>query len=293
MIPKEWLKRIRRVEIKSRLISEQLMAGASGSIFKGRGIDFEDVREYVPGDDVRRIDWNVSGRMRKTYIKRFIEERELMILLMVDMSGSGHFGTAGRTKRELAAEIAGALAFSAVRDGDRVGLMLFTDQVEHYLPARKTRQHVFRLIRDLLFREIRGEGTSIGNALRFFHRVVHRPAILFMISDFLDEGYERALKAANQRHDVVAIRLLDPRELSLPDVGTAWLRDAESGEVIEVDTSDPKLRQAYERAARQRESDLLDFFRRARIGSVELRTDQPYRRPLRVFFEHHCRSKVA
>jgi uncharacterized protein (DUF58 family) len=293
MIPKEWLKRIRRIEIKSRLISEQLMGGASGSIFKGRGIDFEDVREYVPGDDVRRIDWNVSGRMRKTFVKRFIEERELMVILMVDMSHSGHFGTAGRTKRELAAEIAGALAFSAVRDSDRVGLLLFTDRVELYLPARKTRQHVFRLIRDMLYHEVRGEGTSIRNALRFFNRVVQRPAIVFVISDFLDEGYERALKAANQRHDVIAVKLLDPRELTLPDVGLARLQDAETGEVMEVDTSDPGLRATYERAARAREEALLDFFRRARIGSVELRTDRPYRQPLRVFFEHHLRSKVA
>ncbi len=293
MIPKEWLKRIRKVEIRSRLISEQLMAGASSSIFKGRGIDFEDVREYVPGDDVRRIDWNVSGRLRKTFVKRFVEERELMIILMVDMSQSGHFGTAGRTKRELAAELAGALALSAIRDSDRVGLMLFTDQVEHYLPARKTRQHVFRLIRDLLFREVRGQGTSIRNALGFLNHVVHRPAIVFVISDFLDAGYERPLKAANRRHDVIAVRLLDPREMSLPDVGTALLRDAETGEVIEVDTSDPELRAAYEREAQRREVALLDFFRQAKIGLVELRTDRPYQRPLRVFFAQHSRSKVA
>jgi uncharacterized protein (DUF58 family) len=293
MIPKAWLKRIRRVEIKSRLISEQLMAGASGSIFKGRGIDFEDVREYVPGDDVRRIDWNVSGRMRKTYVKRFIEERELQVMLLVDMSHSGHFGTAGRTKRELSAEIAGALALSAVRDSDRVGLMLFTDQVEHYLPARKTRQHVFRLIRDMLYHEVRGQGTSIRNALRFFNRVIHRPTIVFIISDFLDEGYERALKAANQRHDVIAIKLLDAREMALPNVGTALLQDAETGEVMELDTSDPDLRAAYEREAQQRETALLDFFRRAKIGSVELRTDRPHHRPLRVFFARHLRSKVA
>ncbi len=293
MIPKEWLKRIRRVEIKSRLTSEQLMAGASASIFKGRGIDFEDVREYVPGDDVRRIDWNVSARMRKTFVKRFIEERELMVMVLVDMSWSGHFGTAGRTKRELAAEIAGALAFSAVRDSDRVGLILFTDKVEHYLPARKTRQHVFRLIRDMLYHEVEGRGTSIRNALRFLNHVVHRPAIVFLISDFIDAGYERLLKAANQRHDVIAIRLLDPRELSLPDVGRALLQDAETGEVMEVDTADPELRLAYEREARTREEALLDFFRRSRIASMELRSDRPYHRPLRVFFERHYRSKVA
>lgn len=293
MIPKEWLKRIRRVEIKSRLISEQLMAGASASIFKGRGIDFEDVREYVPGDDVRRIDWNVSARMRKTFVKRFIEERELMIMLMVDMSHSGHFGTAGRTKRELAAEIAGTIAFSAVRDCDRVGMLLFTDHVEHYVPPRKTRQHVFRLIRDLLYHEVEGQGTSIKNALKYLNHVVHRPTIVFLISDFLDEGYERALKAANRKHDIIAIKLLDPRELLLPDVGAALLQDSETGELLEVDTSDPKLRVAYERQALERQAALQDYLHRAQIGSLEVRTDRPYYRALRVFFEHHSRSKVA
>ena len=293
MIPKEWLKRIRRVEIKSKLISEQLMAGASGSIFKGRGIDFEAVREYMPGDDVRRIDWNVSGRMRKTFVKQFIEERELMVMLMVDMSHSGHFGTAGRTKRELAAELAGAIAFSAVRDCDRVGLILFTDHVEHYVPPRKTRQHVFRLIRDLLYHEVRGEGTSIKNGIKFLNHVVHRPAIIFCISDFIDEGYERLLKAANQRHDVIAIKLLDPRELTLPDVGRALLQDSETGEVMEVDTGDPGLRAAYETQALARQEALHDFFHKAKIASLEVRTDRPYYRPLRVFFEQHSRSKVA
>jgi uncharacterized protein (DUF58 family) len=293
MIPKEWLKRIRRVEIKSRLISEQLMAGASASIFKGRGIDFEDVREYVPGDDVRRIDWNVSARMRKTFIKRFIEERELMIMLLVDMSHSGHFGTAGRTKRELAAEIAGTIAFSAVRDCDRVGMLLFTDRVERYVPPRKTRQHVFRLIRDLLYHEVEGQGTSIKNALKYLNHVVHRPTIVFLISDFLDEGYERALKAANRKHDVIAIKLLDPRELTLPDVGAALLQDSETGEVLEVDTSDPELRALYERQALERQAALQDYLHRAQIGSLEVRTDRPYYRALRVFFEQHSRSKVA
>ena len=293
MIPREWLKRIRRVEIKSRLISEQLMAGQAGSIFKGRGIDFEDVREYVPGDDVRRIDWNVSGRMRKTFVKRFIEERELMILLLVDMSPSGHFGTTGRTKREMAAELAGALAFSAIRDSDRVGLVLFTDRVEHYLPPRKSRQHVFRVIRDLLYHEVVGQGTSIKKALGFLNRVVHRPAIVFLISDFLDAGYERALKAANQRHDVIAIKLIDPRERVLPDVGLAMLQDAESGEVLEIDTSDPGLRRAYEQQAVERQESLQAFFQEAGIGSLDVRTDRPFHRPLRVFMAQHARSKVA
>ena len=247
----------------------------------------------IPKEWLRRIDWNVSGRMRKTFVKQFIEERELMVMLMVDMSHSGHFGTAGRTKRELAAELAGAIAFSAVRDCDRVGLMLFTDHVEHYVPARKTRQHVFRLIRDLLYHEVRGEGTSIKNAIKFLNHVVHRPAIIFCISDFIDDGYERLLKAANQRHDVIAIKLLDPRELTLPNVGRALLQDSETGEVMEVDTGDPDLRSAYETQALARQESLHDFFHKAKIASLEVRTDRPYYRPLRVFFEQHSRSKVA
>jgi uncharacterized protein (DUF58 family) len=293
MIPKDWLKRIRRVEVKSRLISEQLMAGLSGSIFKGRGMDFEDVREYAPGDDVRRIDWNVSARQRKPFVKRFIEERELVILLMVDMSSSGHFGTAGRTKREMAAELAGALAFSAIRDGDRVGMLMFTDRVEAYHPPRKTRQHVLRLIRDLLYRPVKNDGTSIKNAIAFVNRVMHRPAVIFLISDFLDEGYERLLKAANQRHDLIAIKMLDPRELELPDVGLAVLQDAETGDVIEVDTSDRKVRDAFAQQAALRQAGLKDFLHKAKIAHLEVRTDSPYQKRLRTFFERRTRSRIA
>lgn len=293
MIPKDWLKRIRRVEIKSRLISEQLMAGLSGSIFKGRGIDFEDVREYSPGDDVRRIDWNVSARQRKPYVKRFIEERELVILLLVDMSSSGHFGTVGRTKREVAAELAGALAFSAIRDSDRVGLVMFTDNVEVYHPPRKSRQHVLRLIRDLLYRPIKHDGTSIKNALAFVNRVIHRPAVIFLISDFIDEGYERLLKAANQRHDVIAVKMLDPRELELPDVGIAALQDSETGDVMEVDTSDPKIRAAFAEQAAGRQVSFKEFLHRAKIGHLEVRTDRPYQKRLRTFFEQRARARIA
>lgn len=293
MIPTDWLKRIRRVEIKSRLVSAQLMAGQAASIFKGRGMDFEEVREYVPGDDVRRIDWNVSGRLRKPYIRRYVEERELAILLLVDLSPSGHFGTTGRTKRELAAEVVGALAFSAIRDNDRVGLILFTDEVEHFIPPRKTRQHILRLVRDLLYHPVRGQGTSLKNALAFLGRVVHRPAVVFLISDFLDDGYQRLLKAVNQRHDVVAIKLLDPREVSLPEVGVVALQDAETGDWLELDTGDAEVRRGYERATEARRVALREFFLRARIGCVELRTDQPYPARLQAFFAHRLRSRIA
>lgn len=287
------VKRLRRVEVRSRLVSQELMAGQCDSIFKGRGMDFVDVREYAPGDDVRRIDWNVSARLRKTFIKRHVEERELTVLLLVDLSASGHFGTSGQTKRELAAELAGTLALSAIRNNDRVGLVLFTGEVEHYLPPRKTRQHVQRLLRDLLTHTPRHGGTSVGKALEFAARVTHRPALVFVLSDFHDAGYESALKSANQRHDVLAVQLIDPREQHIPDVGLALVEDAETGEALEVDTGDPAVRAAFENAAGQRQEKLREFFRQSRIAHLELLTDKPWPNPLRTFLSLQARRRVA
>lgn len=288
--------RLRRVEVRSRLISQELMAGQSDSIFKGRGMEFVDVREYAPGDDVRRIDWNVSARLRKTYIKRLVEERELTVLLLVDLSASGHFGTSGATKREIQAELAGTLALSAIRNADRVGLILFTNEVEHYLAPGKTRKHVQRLLRDLLTHTPRHEGTNISAALTFAARVTHRPALLFLISDLHDEEFAPALKTANQRHDVLALQVIDPRETTLPDVGLALVRDAETGEVMEVDTSDPEVRIAYRRAALNRQVETRQFFQRARIGHLEIPMDGPARpwpNALRSFLAQHARRRVA
>lgn len=296
MVPADFQNRLRRVEIRSRIVSQELMAGQSDSIFKGRGMEFVDVREYAPGDDVRRIDWNVSARLRKTYIKRLVEERELTVLLLVDLSASGHFGTSGLTMRELAAELAGTLALSAVRNADRVGLVLFTSQVEHYLPPRKTRKHVQRLLRDLLMHEPKTSGTNIGAAVAFAARVTHRPALLFVISDFHDENYRQALKAANQRHDLLTLQLIDPREEVLPDVGLALVRDAETGEVMEVDTGDPEVRMAYRQAAKNRQTEVRQFFRRSRIAHLEIRPgDAEHRWPneLRTFLAQHARRRVA
>jgi uncharacterized protein (DUF58 family) len=288
--------RLRRVEVRSRLISQELMAGQSDSIFKGRGMEFVNVREYTPGDDVRRIDWNVSARLRKTYIKRLIEERELTVLLLVDLSASGHFGTSGATKRELAAELAGTLAISAIRNADRVGLILFTSEVEHYIAPGKTRKHVQRLLRDLLTHTPRHGGTNIDAALRFAARVTHRPALLFLISDLHDENFGMALKAANQRHDVLALQVIDPRETVLPDVGLALVRDAETGEVMEVDTSDPEVRMAYRSAALNRLTETRRFFQQARIGHLEITMGDPARpwpNALRTFLAQHARRRVA
>ena len=293
MVPLDFLKRLRRVEVRSRLVSQELMDGQCDSIFKGRGMDFVDVREYCPGDDVRRIDWNVSARLRKTYIKRLVEERELTVLLMVDLSASGHFGTSGITKRELAAELAGTLAMSAIRNNDRVGLILFTGEVEHYLPPRKTRQHVQRLLRDLLTHTPRSEGTNLTQALDFAGRVTHRPALIFLLTDLHDEGYESALKSANQRHDLLVFQITDPREQALPDVGLALVQDAETGDVLEVDTGDPSVRAAYEQATAQRQEVAREFLKRSRIGHLELRTDKPWSNPLRTFLTLQARRRVA
>jgi uncharacterized protein (DUF58 family) len=288
--------RFQRVQVRSRLVSQELMAGQSDSIFKGRGMEFVDVREYAPGDDVRRIDWNVSARMRKTYIKRLVEERELTVLLLVDLSASGHFGTTGETKRELAAQLAGTLALSAIRNSDRVGLILFTSEVEHYLPPRKTRKHVQRLMRDLLLHTPKHEGTSLEAALTFAGRVTHRPALIFLLSDLHDSNYEAAMKAMNQRHDLLVLQMTDPREEMLPDVGLAVVRDAETGEVMEVDTSNPEVRMAYELAAKNRQNEARQFFHGARIGHLEVRAgekEQPWPKSLRTFLSQQARRRVA
>lgn len=306
MIPADWLRRLRQVEVRARLVSEQLLGGRLASVFKGRGMDFADVREYTPGDDVRRIDWNVTARLRRPFIKRHVEERELVVMLLVDGSASGHFGTAPReaiargdaaeTKRELAAILAGALAFSAVRDGDRCGLILFTDRIERYVPARKTRPHVTRLIHELLFTEPRGNGTALVPALNFLNNILHRPALVFVLSDFEDadeEAWSRSLKATNQRHEVVALRLVDRRELELPDVGWALLQDSESGEVFEVDTSDPAVRSHWTTAAENRRQRLVATFRKGRIPTLDIRTDQPWVHSLQRFLDHAAKRRVA
>lgn len=269
------------------------MAGQSLSVFKGRGLDFAEVREYVPGDDVRRIDWNVTARLRKPFIKRHVEERELVMILMVDLSPSGHFGTQDQTKRELAAEVAGALAFSAVRDNDRVGLVLYTDRVERFLPPRKTRQHVTQLIHTVLTQLPKGSGTSLAAALNFLNNVIHRPAIVLVLSDFHDDGFQRAMKSTNQRHEVIALPLTDRRDRELPAVGWAMLRDPETGETIEVDTDDPAVRAGWASWHEQWMRELMEQFRRDRIGAFPLQTGVPYAHRLRSFFEHHSKRRIA
>lgn len=302
MLPNDYIQRLRSVEVRARLVSEQLMGGRLGSVFKGRGMDFADVREYTPGDDVRRIDWNVTARLRKPFIKRHVEERELVVMLLVDISASGDFGSAAdptsvaASKRELAAILAGSLAFSAVRNGDRVGAILFSDRVERYIPPRKTRGHVTRLLHEMLFTTPKHAGTSVEAALRFLNNLFSRPTLSFVLSDFHDpdtEGWTRSIKASNQRHEMMALRMSDRRELELPDVGWALLQDPETGEVLEVDTGDARVREGWRQAGEEQRDRLIATFRSGRIPELEVRTDEPWTQRLQGFLDHAARRRIA
>ncbi len=297
---KDILRKVRQIEIRTNRMVTDAMTGAYHSVFKGQGIDFEEVREYTVGDDVRSIDWNVTARMDRAFVKKFKEERELTILLLVDLSASGDFGSAEHSKRELAAEVASVLAFSALRNNDKVGLLLFTDRIEELIVPRKGRQHVLRLIREILFHQPKGHGTDIGEALTTANRLLKRKAILFLISDFLQDKRGRlpdllnpeasdpllhALRLSNQRHDLTCLILADPREQELPSVGVLTLEDSETGELIEVNTGSKAVRSAYRKENAARRSTLLRGLRRTGVGLIELATDQPYITRLRTFFE--------
>ncbi|MFA7343161.1 MAG: DUF58 domain-containing protein [Terrimicrobiaceae bacterium] len=291
MIPREYLKKIRQIEVRTNRLAQELLVGAYHSAFKGRGMDFEEVREYQIGDDVRTIDWNVSARTGVTHIKKYREERELTMVVMVDISASGIIGTGAQSKRDLAAEIASVLAFSATRNSDRVGLILFTAEVEQYVPARKGRSHVFRLIRDILYFEPEKRGTSCARALHFLNHVFPRRAIVFFISDFIDAGFERALKVTNQKHDLVAIHISDPSESRLPRAGWVVMEDAETGEPVEINTGDPAVRKGYEEAAREQRDSRRRLLRRAGLDLIEAETGRPYLTVLRKFFEQRIRAR--
>lgn len=297
---KEILRKVRQIEIRTNRMVTDAMTGAYHSVFKGQGIDFEEVREYTVGDDVRSIDWNVTARMDRAFVKKFKEERELTILLLVDLSASGDFGSAEHSKRELAAEVASVLAFSALKNNDKVGLLLFTDRIEKLIIPRKGRQHVLRLIREILFHQPAGRSTDIGEALTTANRLLKRKAILFLISDFLQDKRGRlpdllnpaasdpllhTLRVTNQRHDLTCLILSDPRETELPAVGVLTLEDSETGELIEVNTGSKAVRNAYRQENADRRSTLLRGLRRTGVGLIELATDQPYISRLRTFFE--------
>lgn len=285
MIPAEVLKQVRRIEIRTRNLVNDTFSGDYHSVFKGRGMEFAEVREYAPGDDVRAIDWNVTARLGHPYVKQFTEERELTVFLLVDISASGDFGTRVRPKAALAAEMAAVLAFSAVNNNDKVGLILFSDRIEHFLPPRKGKRHVLRVIREILYREPIGRATALSVPLEHLGRVQKRRAVVFLISDFQDQGYESALKLAAGRHDLISVRVSDPAEELLPPLGIVEIEDAETGARRLEDFNDGRVRARFEQRVVERDRGFREAQRGARVESIEVRTDRPYVRPLVEFFQ--------
>lgn len=283
-VPPEILRQVKLIELRTRGLVNSVFTGEYRSVFKGQGMEFSEVREYQPGDEVRSIDWNVTARMRRPFVKRYIEERELTVMLVVDLSGSERFGTVKRFKSELASELAAVLAMSAVRNNDRVGVLLFTDRIEHVIPPRKGRRHVLRIIRDLLAFEPVGRGTDMVTAIDYVAKMLNQKAIVFIVSDFLEGDISHPLKILAQRHDVVAVTVEDPSERDLPDIGIARLMDPETGDTIEVDTSSTNVRAAYsERVAAERE-ERKHLLRRLAIDEVAVRTEGGVVEPLLRFF---------
>jgi uncharacterized protein (DUF58 family) len=299
MIPREILKKIRQIELRTRRLVNESLAGHYHSVFKGQGMNFDEVREYQPGDEVRTIDWNVTARMNHPFVKKYVEERELTVILMVDLSGSGLFGSVSQSKRELAAEIASVLAFSAIRNNDKVGLLLFTEGVEKFIPPRKGRGHVLRVIREILVYQPEKVGTDLNEALQFMTRVTSHRAIVVVVSDFLGSAKggggmmasslatvsSTALRQANRKHDVVAVQISDRYEAELPNLGILVLRDAETGELSEINTGDPRRRKSFAERRAKNMAELKRVFTSARIDAIQLRTDQPYEAALARFFE--------
>lgn len=284
MISKEILQKVRKIEIRTKGKVNNLFGGEYQSAFKGRGMEFSEVREYTYGDDIRQIDWNVTARSGDPFIKQFEEEREQTLMLCVDISPSGIFGSQGQSKMELSIEICAVLAFSAIKNGDKVGLILFTDEIEKVIPPKKGRLHVLRLIRELLTTEPKGTGTDISEALSYVNRLLNRRAIIVLASDFQDSQYDRQLKITNRKHDLVNIFINDKFEDELPDLGLVPLRDAETGEEVLVDTSSEKVRKEYQKKREKAKHHLRDQFLRMKIDMIELETNASYIRPLMTFF---------
>ncbi len=289
MIPVEILRKVRRIEIRTRHLVNTVFSGEYHSVFKGQGVAFAEVREYESGDDIRNVDWNVTARMGHPFVKVFDEERELTVMLMVDASGSGDFGTVEQMKGEIGVEICALLAFSAIQNNDRVGLIIFTDSVEAFIPPKKGRKHVLRVIRELLYFRPSRRGTDIGEALDYLNRVTTRRSVVFLVSDFVAVGYERALNVASRRHDLIAVAVKDPREEALPDIGIVELEDAETGEEILVDTSDPLSRAEFARASEEARDERGMLFRSSGVDSVEVSTGASYVEPLMQFFRKRAR----
>jgi uncharacterized protein (DUF58 family) len=280
MIAEETLKKIKRIEIISRKAARDVFAGEYHSAFKGRGMEFSQVREYQPGDDSRFIDWNVSSRLGRLYVKQFIEERELTIILALDLSASLQFVSGAKSKKDIAAELSALIAFTALLNNDKVGLLLFSDRIELYIPPQKGRMHLLRLIRDILEFKPLGRGTSIGNALVYLTSLIKKKAVVFLISDFLDHGFATALKIASRKHDLIAIDIADRREREIPPRGNFQLRDLESGKEFSVDFSNTALRREFQKTRNQKNRDLNELFRKYGIDSLDIYSDRDYEKPL-------------
>jgi uncharacterized protein (DUF58 family) len=285
MIPKDVLKKIRRIEIRTKKLVNDLFSGEYHSSFKGQGMEFEEVRQYEPGDDIRLIDWNVTARTGYPHIKKFREERELSVVLLVDASSSGQFGTRERFKNEIAAELSALLAFSAIKNNDKVGMIIFTDSIEKFIPPQKGRAHVLRLIREILYFKPTGRGTDIGGALEYFNRVIKRRSVVFLISDFLSEGFYKPLQIANNKHDIIAVKITDPRETAFDSIGLIELEDAETGEVYMIDTGSKEFRREFAARAQEDTFNLKKGFQLINLDFINIRTDQSYIIPLINFFK--------
>ena len=285
MIPKEILKKIRRIEIRTKKLVNDLFSGEYHSTFKGQGMEFEEVRQYEPGDEIRLIDWNVTARTGYPHIKKFKEERELSVVMLFDASSSGRFGTRDRFKSETAAELCALLAFSAIKNNDKVGLIIFTDKIEKFIPPQKGRGHVLRLIREILYFKPEGIATDIGAALEYFSRVIKRKSVVFLVSDFLSENFIKPIQIANNKHDVIAIKVTDPRETSFDNVGLIELEDAETGEVVMIDTGSREFRREFSARAEEDNLGLKKAFKLINLDFINIRTDESYIVPLINFFK--------
>lgn len=284
MIPREIIKKLRKIEIHTARLANDQLAGGYHSVFKGRGMAFSEVRQYQPGDDIRFIDWNVSARMNETYVKVFTEEREMTVMLLVDLSQSERFGSVGGPKIETVAEVAALLAFSAIKNQDRVGLILFTDRVERFIPPKKGKGHVMRVVAEILSANPEHRQTDVRAALDMLGHVAKRRSVAFLISDLIATGYERSLRLAAARHDLIPIRITDPREEELPDMGLVMMEDLETGEVFEVDTGNRRAREAYALEVQRRQLAQEQLFKRLRLDHLRIRTDRPYAKPIADLF---------
>lgn len=284
MLPKEVLRKIRRIEITTSKLVTDFLSGQYESVFKGRGIEFDEVREYQPGDEIRSIDWNVTARMGAPFVKKYVEERQLTVMILLDASSSSSFGTTKRYKKELAAEVSAVLAFAAIQNNDRVGLIIFTDRIEKFVPPRKGLAHVLRVVREALYFTPKGKGTDIAGAIRYLDNVITRRAVTFVISDFFAKDFKKPLSIANKKHDVVAITITDPREGELPNAGIIELLDAETGTPYLIDTSSPKIREKYASKAKVMRDERTRLFGSVGVDHIDISTDKSYIEEFIKFF---------